>query len=39
MLAPAFRPLGTIDARRRGVAKSPRPRELFAAFFRMALLA
>jgi cyclase len=29
----------TIDAHRRGVAKSPGPRELIAAFFRMALLA
>ena len=29
----------TIDAHRRGVAKPPGPRELIAAFFRMALLA
>jgi glyoxylase-like metal-dependent hydrolase (beta-lactamase superfamily II) len=31
--------VGTIDAHRRGVAKPPGPRELVAAFFRMALLA
>jgi cyclase len=31
--------VGTIDAHRRGVAKPPGPRELIAAFFRMALLA
>jgi cyclase len=30
---------GTIDAHRRGVARPPGPRELIAAFFRMALLA
>ena len=29
----------TIDAHRRGAPKPPRPRELIAAFFRMALLA
>jgi hypothetical protein len=29
----------TIDAHRRGVAKPPGPRDLIAAFFRMALLA
>jgi cyclase len=31
--------VGTIDAHRRGAAKPPGPRELVAAFFRMALLA
>ncbi|MGH2952575.1 MAG: MBL fold metallo-hydrolase [Solirubrobacterales bacterium] len=31
--------VGTIDAHRRGAAKPPGPRELIAAFFRMALLA
>jgi cyclase len=31
--------VGTIDAHRRGVAKLPGPRELVAAFFRMAVLA
>jgi glyoxylase-like metal-dependent hydrolase (beta-lactamase superfamily II) len=31
--------VATIDAHRRGVAKPPGPRELIAAFFRMALLA
>jgi cyclase len=31
--------IGTIDAHRRGVAKPPGPRQLVAAFFRMALLA
>ena len=31
--------VGTFDAHRRGVAKTPGPRELVAAFFRMALLA
>jgi glyoxylase-like metal-dependent hydrolase (beta-lactamase superfamily II) len=30
--------VGTIDAHRRGAAKQPGPRELLAAFFRMALL-
>jgi cyclase len=30
--------VGTIDAHRRGAAKPPGPRELIAAFFRMALL-
>lgn len=31
--------VGTIDAHRRGVARPPGPRQLIAAFFRMALLA
>jgi glyoxylase-like metal-dependent hydrolase (beta-lactamase superfamily II) len=31
--------VGSIDAHRRGVAKAPGPRQLVAAFFRMALLA
>jgi cyclase len=31
--------VGTIDAHRRGVARPPGPRQLVAAFFRMALLA
>jgi hypothetical protein len=31
--------VATIDAHRRGVAKPPGPRQLIAAFFRMALLA
>jgi cyclase len=31
--------VGTIDAHRRGVAKPPAPRQLIAAFFRMALMA
>jgi hypothetical protein len=31
--------VGTIDAHRPGAAKPPGPRELIAAFFRMALLA
>jgi cyclase len=41
LLAPerALVSVGTIDAHRRGAAKLPGPRELIAAFFRMALLA